>query len=305
MRLGGIGMFIRELFGRERPVISFEIFPPRGGVPVEEVYRTLGAIRDLAPDFVSVTYGAGGSTRDATLEIASTVKNRFGLEVMAHCTGLCHTPPEVHEMVEDLMYEGVHNLLAMRGDPPRDRHVPEGPSFPHGSDLIGYLRRAFGDEVCIAAAAYPEGHVEARDMEEDLAFLKLKVDMGAELLITQLFFDNEIFYRFLESIGRLGIRVPVCAGIFPVLNARQVERIVSLCGVSFPPKFTRMVARYADDPASLAEAGVAYATEQIVDLLAFGVDGIHIYTMNRPDTTRRIMNNIGLVSRRAVAGSGD
>ncbi|MCX7828173.1 MAG: methylenetetrahydrofolate reductase [Thermanaerothrix sp.] len=290
-------MFIKELFGR-RPVVSFEIFPPRREVPLEEVYRTLGAIRDLGPDFVSVTYGAGGSTRDSTLEIASTVKNRFGLEVMAHCTGLCHGPVEVDEMVEDLMYEGVYNLLAMRGDPPRDGSVPSEPAFLHAVDLIRHLRLAFGDEVCIAAAAYPEGHVEAEDLESDLRRLKEKVDAGVDFLVTQLFFDNELFYRFLEKARGIGIDVPVLAGVFPVLNGKQVERIVSLCGVSFPPKFTRMVARYADDPAALAEAGVAYATEQIVDLLAFGVDGVHIYTMNRPETTRRIMNNIGLVSGR-------
>lgn len=292
-------MFIKDLFGRGRPVVSFEIFPPRGDVPLDEVYRTLGAIRDLMPDFVSVTYGAGGSTKDSTLEIASTVKNRFGLEVMAHCTGLCHGPVEVDEMVEDLMYEGVFNLLAMRGDPPRDGRIPSDPAFPHACDLIRHLRRAFGDEICLAAAAYPEGHVEARDLESDLRYLKEKVDLGADFLVTQLFFDNEIFYRFLERARRVGIQVPVLAGVFPVLNPRQVERIVSLCGVSFPPKFTRMVARYADDPAALAEAGVAYATEQIVDLMAFGVDGVHIYTMNRPETTRRIMDNIGLVSQRS------
>lgn len=291
-------MFVKDMFRRGRPVVSFEIFPPRGGVPVEEVYRTLGAIRDLKPDFVSVTYGAGGSTRDSTLEIASVVKNRFGLEVMAHCTGLCHGPVEVDEMVEDLMYEGVYNLLAMRGDPPRDGGVPRDPAFPHAVDLIRHLRLAFGDEVCIAAAAYPEGHVEAEDLEEDLRYLKEKVEAGVDFLVTQLFFDNELFYRFMERIRAMGIGVPVLAGVFPVLNPKQVERIVSLCGVSFPPKFTRMVARYADDPGALAEAGVAYATEQIVDLLAFGVDGVHIYTMNRPDTTRRIMNNIGLVSGR-------
>jgi methylenetetrahydrofolate reductase (NADPH) len=294
-------MFIRDLFRRGRPVVSFEIFPPRREVPLEEVYRTLGAIRDLKPDFVSVTYGAGGSTRDSTLEIASAVKNRFGLEVMAHCTGLCHGPVEVDEMVEDLMYEGVYNILAMRGDPPRDGLVPKDPAFPHAVDLIRHLRLAFGDEICIAAAAYPEGHVEAEDLEWDLRRLKEKVDAGVDFLVTQLFFHNELFYRFLEKARGMGIDVPVLAGIFPVLNGRQVERIVSLCGVSFPPKFTRMVARYSDDPAALAEAGVAYATEQIVDLLAFGVDGVHIYTMNRPETTRRIMNNIGLVSRRGEA----
>ena len=297
-------MHLRDLFRAKKPVVSFEIFPPKPGTPVEGIYATLEAIRDLNPDFVSVTYGAGGSTKNLTREIASTVKNRFGLEVMAHFTGLSHSPAEVDDMAEDLMEEGICNVLAMRGDPPQDGVMPPNPAFPHAADLIRHLRRGFGDDLTIAAAAYPEGHLECPDPEQDLLHLKAKVDEGVDFLVTQLFFDNELFFRFAERIRALGITVPLCAGVFPVLNPKQVQRILSLCGVAFPPRFARILGRYADDPAALAEAGIAYATDQIIDLLSWGVEGIHLYTLNRPETTRRIMDNIGLVRRSLVDRNG-
>jgi methylenetetrahydrofolate reductase (NADPH) len=295
-------MFVRELFRKERPVVSFEIFPPKPGAPVEGIYRTVEAVADLKPDFISITYGAGGSTRDLTFEIASKIKARFGIETVAHLTGLCHTPQEIDDIVDDLLAADVRNVLAMRGDPPEGGKAPEHPAFPHAADLIRHLRDTFFGELGVAAACYPEGHIECPDPEEDLRHLKEKCDQGVDLLVGQLCFDNELFYAFRDRARDLGIRQPVSAGIFPILNRNQVNRILSLCGVAFPPKFTRLLARFGDDPASLAEAGIAYATDQIVDLLASGVEGIHLYTMNRPETTRRILGNVGLLRRFSVEG---
>ncbi|QTX33815.1 methylenetetrahydrofolate reductase [NAD(P)H] [Aminithiophilus ramosus] len=285
-------MFIVDLFRRTGPVVSFEIFPPKADVPVEKVYDTIEAIADLEPGYVSVTYGAGGSSRDRTVEIASRLHRVYGLNAVAHLTGMSHDVAELDAICTSLLDRGVTNILALRGDRPL-----EGPDvvkgYPYASELIAHIRSAFPGRFCIAAAAYPEGHVECADGEEDLDHLKEKVEAGADLLISQLFFDNERFHRFRDRLAGRAIDVPLVAGVFPVLNVRQVQRIVSLCGASLPPKFTRMMARYANHPEALAEAGVAYATEQIVDLLASGVDGIHLYTMNRPETTRRIMANIG------------
>lgn len=290
-------MFIRDLFRKKGPVISFEVFPPKTDAPIAGVYRTIEALKDLSPGFISVTYGAGGTSRDRTVEIASRIRNGYGIEALAHLTCRAHTPQEIDEICEDLLDEGVQNILALRGDPQPGEGEKRETSFSYACDLVRYLRRNHFGNFCIGAAAYPEGHIECQDPSKDLDFLKAKVDAGAEFLITQLFFDNDLFYRFRDEACRRGIDVPIVAGIFPVLNAGQVQKIVSLCGVSLPPRFTRIVARYANSPAALAEAGVAYATDQIIDLLTAGVDGIHLYTMNRPETTRRIMGNIDQIRK--------
>lgn len=292
-------MFIRDLFGKNGPVVSFEVFPPKADAPVEGVYRTIEALKDLSPGFISVTYGAGGSSRDRTVEIAARIRNGYGIEALAHLTCRSHTAEEIDDICEELLDEGVQNILALRGDPQPGDVTDRKRDFSYACDLVRHLRRNHFGNVCIGAAAYPEGHIECQDIDKDLDFLRLKVEAGAEFLITQLFFDNELFYRFRDEARRRGITVPIVAGIFPVLNAAQVQKIVSLCGVSLPPRFTRIIARYANSPAALAEAGVAYATDQIVDLLAAGVDGIHLYTMNRPETTRRIMGNIDQIRKTA------
>ncbi|MBL3592626.1 MAG: methylenetetrahydrofolate reductase [NAD(P)H] [Synergistaceae bacterium] len=293
-------MFISRLFRRGTPVVSFEVFPPKAGSPVENVYRTIEAIADLDPGYVSVTYGAGGSSRDRTVEIASRLRNVYGLEALAHLTGMSHSVDEIDGVCSSLIASGVENILALRGDPPLEGS-PEVRSYPYATGLIGHIKEAFPGRFCVAAAAYPEGHVECPDLERDLDHLEAKVRAGADFLITQLFFDNESFHRFRDRLAARAVDVPLVAGVFPVLNAAQVQRIVTLCGASLPPKFTRVMARYANHPEALAEAGVAYATEQIVDLLSAGVDGIHLYTMNRPETTRRIMANIGRLRRVAPA----
>lgn len=284
-------MFIRDILGRTRPAISFEIFPPKPETPLETIFDTIGALRDLNPDFISVTYGAGGSSRDRTTDIASAVQNRWGLTSLAHLTCMGSTPPEVEGVLEVLEQEGVKNILALRGDPRPEDEGNDGP-FQYASDLIKYIRRGHFSDFSIGAAAYPEGHAECSSPGDDLRHLKEKTDAGADFLITQLFFDNEIFFSFMEKVRRAGIKVPVLAGIMPVLNARQIGRIVSLCGASIPPKFARIMSRYEHSPQALAEAGVAYAAEQIIDLLSWGVDGIHLYTMNRPDVSGRIMGSL-------------
>ncbi|HOO88405.1 MAG TPA: methylenetetrahydrofolate reductase [NAD(P)H] [Synergistales bacterium] len=292
-------MLIRDLLSRTRPAISFEIFPPKPETPIETVFKTVAGLKELSPDFISVTYGAGGSSRDRTVEIASAVHNRWGLVSLAHLTCMGSSPAEVEKVMEDLEQEGVCNILAMRGDP-----RPDGGEnhFQHASDLIHHIRRGHFRDFSLGAAAYPEGHPESPSLEEDLLHLKEKVDAGADFLITQLFFDNEIFFRFMDRIRALGIAVPVLAGIMPVLNARQIGRIVSLCGASIPPRFARIMSRYEHSPEALSEAGIAYATEQIIDLLSWGADGIHLYTMNRPDVAKRIMESIATV-RRTLNGS--
>ncbi len=297
-------MFIRDLFRKNGPVISFEVFPPKSDAPVESVYRTIEALKDLAPGFISVTYGAGGTSRDRTVEIASRIRNVYGVEALAHLTCRSHTCGEIDDICEELLEEGVENILALRGDPDGKDEKNCERSFSYASDLVRYLRKSHFGDFCIGGAAYPEGHVECSDPLKDLDFLKKKVDSGADFLMTQLFFDNDLFYRFREAAEKNGIHVPIVAGIFPVLNARQVQRIVSLCGASLPPRFTRIMARFSNNPDALAEAGVAYATDQIIDLLASGVDGIHLYTMNRPETTRRIMGNIALVRKNAAIEGG-
>ena len=292
-------MLIRDLLSRTRPAISFEIFPPKPETPIDTVFKTVSGLKELSPDFISVTYGAGGSSRDRTVEIASAVHNRWGLVSLAHLTCMGSSPVEVEKVMEHLEQEGICNILAMRGDP-----RPEGGEshFHHASDLIRHIRRGHFRDFSLGAAAYPEGHPESPSPEEDLFHLKEKVDAGADFLITQLFFDNEIFFRFMEKIRALGITVPVLAGIMPVLNARQIGRIVSLCCASIPPRFARIMSRYEHSPEALSEAGIAYATEQIIDLLSWGADGIHLYTMNRPDVAKRIMESISTV-RRTLNGS--
>ncbi|PKL01907.1 MAG: methylenetetrahydrofolate reductase [NAD(P)H], partial [Synergistetes bacterium HGW-Synergistetes-2] len=245
-------MLIRDLLSRTRPAISFEIFPPKPETPIETVFKTVAGLKELSPNFISVTYGAGGSSRDRTVEIASAVQNRWGLVSLAHLTCMGSSPAEVEKVMEDLEQEGVCNILAMRGDP-----RPDGGEnhFHHASDLIRHIRRGHFRDFSLGAAAYPEGHPESPSLEEDLLHLKEKVDAGADFLITQLFFDNEIFFRFMDRIRALGIAVPVLAGIMPVLNARQIGRIVSLCGASIPPRFARIMSRYEHSPEALSEAG--------------------------------------------------
>lgn len=276
-----------DIFAK-KPVFSFEVFPPKRTNPVETIYDTLSSLKKLNPDFISVTYGAGGSENcKATTEIASRIKNEYGIESAAHlpCIGL--TKADVISLLGGFKRAGIDNILALRGDIPEGGR-PAG-DFEHASDLISFIRE--NDEYKdfnVLAACYPEGHVESKNILADIRSLKIKVDAGTDHLITQLFFDNDCFYRFRERASLAGIHVPVEAGIMPVTNKKQIERMVSLCGVRLPAKFTAIMERYENNPEAMRDAGIAYAVDQIVDLIARGVDGIHLYTMNNPYVAAKI-----------------
>ncbi|MBK5253157.1 MAG: methylenetetrahydrofolate reductase [NAD(P)H] [Peptostreptococcaceae bacterium] len=290
-------MMIKDLYKEKKPVISFEIFPPKRDYPIESIYETIESLSDLNPDFISVTYGAGGSSKDRTVEIASTIKNKFNIEALAHLTCVSSTKAEIDGILKELKDNNLENILAMRGDIPEDPDFdfPDPLHFRYAKDLISRINNQ--NNFSIGAACYTEGHIEAISKEADLNYLKQKVDSSVDFLITQMFFDNEIFYSFMEKIDSMGINVPISAGIMPVLNINQMNRIVQLSGCSIPPKFQRILDKFEHNPEALKEAGTAYATEQIVDLLSWGIDGIHLYTMNKPNTTKEIMNNISTIRK--------
>ena len=285
-------MHISQLFGQGRTVFSCEVFPPKATSPVDTIYRTLDGLKDIRPDFISVTFGAGGSqVNQTTREIAGIIQNQYHIPAMAHLTCVAAGRAEVDEMLAGLAEDGVENVLALRGD--INPNVPPKTDFAHASDLVAYIREKGG--FGISAACYPEGHVESPDLVSDIRHLKEKVDAGAQHLVSQLFFDNEDFFRFLERCRIAGISVPIEAGIRPVLSKSSIQRMVSLCGASMPRKLTRILARYGDHPDALREAGIAYAIDQISDLIAGGVDGIHLYTMNDPNVARRIAESIAAI----------
>ncbi len=283
-------MKLAELFNNRKTVFSFEVFPPKRDNPIETIYNTLDALQDLKPDFISVTYGASGSLADnSTCEIASAIKHRYGIESAAHLTCVNSTKEEVTQVLKKLHDNGVENILALRGDLVPDVEPKE--DFKHASELITFIRES-ENEFGISGACYPEGHLDSRDQIEDILNLKKKVDAGAQHLISQLFFDNNLFYDFLDKARIAGINVPIEAGIMPVVNKKQIERMVSLCGASLPAKFTKMMSRYETRPEAMRDAGIAYAVNQIVDLVSQGVDGVHLYTMNNPYIAKRISESV-------------
>ena len=278
-------MNITELFRQKPVVFSFEIFPPKRDSAIDTIWSTLTQMEGLGPDFISVTYGAGGGGgKSYTAQIAGAIQKKYGITPLAHLTCIGSTRAEVEESLQELREEGVENILALRGD--KIPGVEPKTDFLHASDLIAFIREQGGFSV--SGACYPEVHTEAPDPITDIRNLKKKVDAGAGHLVSQLFFDNGAFYSFVERARIAGITVPIEAGIMPVVNARQILRMVSLCGASLPPKFTRMISRFEQNPTALRDAGIAYAIDQIVDLSAQGVQGIHLYTMNDPDVARRI-----------------
>lgn len=282
-------MRINELFNSKELVFSFEIFPPKSTSSVNTIYKTLEELKDLTPDFISVTYGAGGSLKNnRTIELSSLVKEKYGVEAVAHLTCINSTKSEIDYILDDLKANGIENILALRGD------MPEGVTlkgeFKYAYELISHIKER-GD-FNIAAACYPEGHIRGRDIKEDMIHLKLKEESGATHFISQLFFDNNYFYNFLEEKEKLNIKSSVEAGIMPVTNKAQIERITSLCGAKVPEKFIKIMNKYEYDKEALRDAGIAYAVEQIVDLVSSGVQGIHLYTMNNPYVARKISESI-------------
>jgi len=288
-------MKIIELYKKKKPVISFEIFPPKMDTPIETIYGSLAKFAALNPDFVSVTYGAGGSKKDRTIEIASKIKRDYNIESMAHFTCVGHSKDEV-DILLDLMHENkLENILALRGDPPLDQPDFDfaGNAYCYASELIEHIRKR--NDFCVAAAAYVEGHVDCKRLKDDLYYLKEKVDRGVDFLVTQLFFDNRIFYDFLDKITAIGINCPVTPGIMPIFKADQIKRITYLCGASIPAKLIIMMDKYEDAPEDLRKAGIEYASIQIRDLIDSGADGVHVLTMNRPKSTEEILKNAGLL----------
>lgn len=268
-----------------RAILSFEVFPPKRDLPIESIYGQLSSLCALKPDFISVTYGAAGKGNDhRTAEIAARIKHNYGVESVAHLTCVSNTKEDVDRITDELRLNGIENILALRGDLPEDAERAE--DFRYASDLTEYLVGLGGFDI--AGACYPEVHPESAGEVDDILNLKKKVDAGATHLISQLFFDNETFFRFRDKCAMAGINVPIEAGIMPVIRKAQIERMVTLCGASLPSPFVRVMNRYGDDPEQMRDAGIAYAIQQIIDLLAAGVDGIHLYTMNDPYVATQI-----------------
>lgn len=288
-------MKIRDMFREDNNVFSFEVFPPKKDSPVETIYDTLEQLTDLKPDFISVTYGAGGNVADtSTCDIASRIKNKHGIESAAHLTCVNSSKDSVKVILQQLKDNNIENILALRGDINPD--VEPKKEFLYASDLVRFIRE--NDDFGISGACYPECHSEAENIVEDILNLKKKIDAGASHLITQLFFDNTVFYDFMEKTKLAGINVPVEAGIMPVCNVGQIKRMVSMCGASIPAKLSHVMQHYGSNPESMREAGIDYATVQIIDLLNHGVRGIHLYTMNNPYVARRISENISSYLRK-------
>lgn len=287
-------MKIKELFKQKQPTISFEIFPSNKIYTLEKVYEVIDELSLLKPDFMSVTYGAGGSTRRNTVDIASKIKNINNIEALAHLTCIGATKKEIDEMLKDLNKNNIENIMALRGDIPQECENKIG-EFSHANDLIKYIKE-YGD-FSIGGAFYPEGHQETNDLL-DLFNLKTKVDSGTDFLISQIFFENEKFYEFKEKLGKLNIKTPLIAGVMPITNGKQIRRITSMCGCSIPEKLKKILDRYEDNPIAMREAGIAYAMEQIIELISDDIAGIHIYTMNRVEASKKIMENIGNILRK-------
>ncbi|MEZ3433675.1 MAG: methylenetetrahydrofolate reductase [NAD(P)H] [Lachnospiraceae bacterium] len=280
---------IRDILKSEKPHISFEIFPPKTDAGYESVLSAAEKIAALKPSYISVTYGAGGGTSKNTVKIASHIKE-LGVTSLAHLTCVSSTREEVHKVIAELKSREIENILALRGDKPKDMAFPLPGQYRYACELIEDIK-AQGD-FCIGAACYPEGHVETEHKKDDIRNLKNKVDCGVDFLTTQMFFDNNILYNFLYRIREKGITIPVLPGIMPITNARQMKRTLELSGTVLPQRFVAILDRFGEDPEAMKQAGIAYATDQIIDLIANGINHIHVYSMNKPEVAEAIMSNL-------------
>lgn len=286
-------MKIKEILKSDAPHISFEVFPPKTDVNFENVMQATKEIAALHPSFMSVTYGAGGGTSVNTLKVASQIEKESGVTALAHLTCVSSTKEKVRSILEELDDNGIENILALRGDIPKGEEFPLPGHYRYASELIEEIH-SFGD-FCVGAACYPEGHVEMDHKKDDILNLKKKVDCGVDFLTTQMFFDNNILYNFLYRIREQGITVPVLPGIMPVTNGKQIKRICELSGTVLPQRFLAIVDRFGDDPQAMQQAGIAYATDQIIDLIANGINHIHVYSMNKPEVAAAIMKNLSCI----------
>ena len=279
------------------PVFSFEFFPPKTGQGLEKLWNVLADLRTLHPAFVSVTYGAGGSARTQTVDLTIRIKRELGIEAMAHMTCVGSTREELRGTLERLREGGVQNVLPLRGDPPRgaSRFAPTPGGFAYASELADFIRQNFG--FCLGGACYPEGHIEAPSKYQDLHNLRLKVEAGAEFLITQLFFDNRHYFDFVDRARAAGIGVPIIPGIMPIQNVEQIKRFTKMCGATIPASLLAELEKRADEPQRVHELGVAHATIQCLGLLQGGAPGIHFYTLNKSTATREILTAIRVSAR--------
>jgi methylenetetrahydrofolate reductase (NADPH) len=286
-------MSIRDALASPIPTVSFEFFPPKDDIGFWDLYRTIEALKPLAPTYVSVTYGAGGSTRTKTLDLVARIKSDIGIESMAHLTCVGSTRAEIGTVLDTLRERGVTNVLALRGDPPQGQTTFEKTEggFGYANELVAFIRERH-PSTFIGAACYPEVHPECMDAQQDLDHLKRKVDAGADFLITQLFFDNDHFFGFRERAVAAGIEVPMAAGIMPILSVKQIKRFTQMCGASIPPVLLRKIESVEDDPEAVRHVGAMHATTQCIQLIEQGVAGIHFYTLNRSAATRAIYQEI-------------
>ncbi len=292
-------MRIAEKLKTRRPFFSFEFFPPRDDAAERNLFATVATLQPLDPGFVSITYGAGGSTRTRTVELAKRMRHALGLDVMAHVTCGGTSLAELRALLGDLRAGGIENIMALRGDPPKgsDTYVPAPDGLQHASDLVALLKSEFGG-FCVGAAAYPEKHPEAASFDADVAALSAKVRAGAEFLVTQLFFDNARYFEFVERARTWGVAVPILPGIMPITNYDQIDRFTRMCGATIPPSLRAELEARRDDPQAVMDLGVAYMTLQVADLLARGAPGVHFYTLNRSPATRAVVSAL-LAARRA------
>ena len=289
-------MKISEIL-KTKATISFEVFPPKNKEgDISSIYHTIDELSQLNPDFISVTFGAGGSTKGKTVEIASKIKNDYNIEAVAHLTCISSTQEEIIKMCQSLKAQNIENILALRGDYPQGQEFDkENLEFQYAKDLNALITEKFPGDFCLSGACYPEVHNEAECFEDDIRALKEKVDAGAEYLITQIFFDNNYYYRLVKEARKAGITVPIIAGIMPIMNSKSLLRTAKLCSCSIPYQLSTMIESYYRYPAAMKEIGINYATHQIIDLITNGVDGIHIYTMNKPEIAKAIFSSIPTV----------
>ena len=284
-------MKISELLSKDKITISFEVFPPKTSDRFFSVLEAAGGIAALHPDFMSVTYGAGGGTSAFTADIAAGLQETYGIPILAHLTCVSSTREYVARIVESYIEKGIDNIMALRGDIPKDGRIAE--DYRHAAELIRDIREK-GD-FCIGGACYPEGHIECEHKKDDIRYLREKVDAGCDFLTTQMFFDNNIFYNFLYRAREAGIRVPIIPGIMPITNKKQLSRSVAMSGTNVPARFAAIVDRFGDDPEAMQQVGIIYATDQIIDLIANGINHIHVYSMNKPKVAEGILKNLSAV----------
>ncbi|HUR86203.1 MAG TPA: methylenetetrahydrofolate reductase [NAD(P)H] [Solirubrobacteraceae bacterium] len=301
-------MKLRDIYAQDGLTFSIEFFPPKNDEGVEKLFKEIEVLKRLEPDFCSVTYGAGGSTQDASLGIVKRIKREFGLEIMVHLTIVGQPKSAVLKVIEDMWASDLHNLIALAGDPPEGPAAPWAPhlhGFSRSEHLVLAARKMDVEWFSIAVAGFPETHPRAKDRASDLAYLRQKVEAGADVIITQLFFDNEDYYRYVEDARAVGIKIPIVPGMLPILSAGQCRRFTSLCGSKIPPKLDALLTMYEDDDDAALEMGIEYCTEQCRGLIDYGVPGLHFYALNRSRSITAIYENLnlGALTMRAAARS--